>query len=71
MPACGQQVFDLKTSARLIIQFYYDNFYLVICKYSRTSITWTPKYHFNVKGIQISEFIRISELIDKMHYLAS
>ena len=27
--------------------------------------------HFNVKGVQISEFIWISELSDKMHYLAS
>ena len=27
--------------------------------------------HFNVKGVQISEFVRISELSDKIHYLAS
>ena len=26
--------------------------------------------HFNVNGVQINEFARISELSDKMHYLA-
>ena len=35
--------------------------------YSRTSIIRTPMYHFNVKGVQISEFVRISELSDKIH----
>ena len=30
--------------------------------YSRTSIIRTPVCHFNVKGVQISEFVRISEL---------
>ena len=27
--------------------------------------------HFNVKGVQISEFVWISELSDKIYYLAS
>ena len=27
--------------------------------------------HFNVKGVQISEFVRISALSNKIHYLAS
>ena len=39
--------------------------------YSRTSIIRTPVCHFNVKGVQINEFVRISELSDKIHYLAS
>ena len=26
--------------------------------------------HFNIKGVQISEFVRISELSDKIHCLA-
>ena len=45
-----------------------------ISKYSRTSIiiqTPVAVCHFNVKGVQISEFVRISELSDKIHYLAS
>ena len=37
--------------------------------YSRTSIIRTPVCHFNVKSVQINEFVRISELSDKMHYL--
>ena len=32
---------------------------------SRTSVIQTPVCHFNVKGVQISEFVRISELSDK------
>ena len=40
-------------------------------KYSRTSIIRTPVCHFNVTGVQINEFVRISELSDKIHYLAS
>ena len=39
--------------------------------YSRTSIIQTPVCHFNVKGVQINEFVQISELSDKIHYLAS
>ena len=39
--------------------------------YSRTSIIQTPVWHFNVKSIQINEFVRICELSDKIHYLAS
>ena len=39
--------------------------------YSRTSIIQTPLCHFNVKGVQINEFVQVSELSDKMHYLAS
>ena len=39
--------------------------------YSRTSIIQTPVCHFNVKSVQINEFVRISELSDKIHYLAS
>ena len=34
-------------------------------KYSRTSIIRTPMCHFNVEGVQISEFVRISELSNK------
>ena len=40
-------------------------------KYSRNSIIRTPMCDFNVKGVQITEFFRISELSDKIHYLAS
>ena len=40
-------------------------------RYSRTSIIPTPVCHFNVKGVQINEFGRISELSGKMHYLAN
>ena len=40
-------------------------------RYSRTSIIRTPVCHFNVKSVQISEFVRISELSDKICYLAS
>ena len=39
--------------------------------YSRTSIIRTPVCHFNFKGVQINEFVRISELSDKIHFLAS
>ena len=39
--------------------------------YSRTLIIRTPMCHFNVEGVQINEFVRISELSDKIHYLAS
>ena len=39
--------------------------------YSRISIIWTPVCHVNVKGVQINEFVRISELSDKIYYLAS
>ena len=45
--------------------------YVYVCMYSRTSIIQTPVCHFNVKGVQINEFVRISELSDKIHYLAS
>ena len=34
-------------------------------EYSRTSIIRTPLCHFNVKSVQISEFVQISELSDK------
>ena len=40
-------------------------------KYSRTSIIQTPMCHLNVRGVQISEFVRISELSDQTHYLDS
>ena len=40
-------------------------------KYSRTSIIRTPVRHFNVKSVQISKLVRISEISDKIHYLAS
>ena len=33
--------------------------------YSRKSIIRTPMCHFNVKSVQISKFIRISELSNK------
>ena len=39
--------------------------------YSRTSIIRTPVCHFNVKDVQINKFVWISELSDKIHYLAS
>ena len=39
--------------------------------HSRTSIIRTPVCHFNVKSVQISEYVQISELSDKIHYLAS
>ena len=39
--------------------------------YSRTLIIQTPVCHFNVKSVQINEFVRISELSDKIHYLVS
>ena len=39
--------------------------------YSRTLIIRTPVCHFNVKGVQINEFVQISELSDKIHYLVS
>ena len=39
--------------------------------YSRTSIIRTPVCYYDVKGIQINEFVQISELSDKMYYLAS
>ena len=47
---------------------------MYICIYNRTSIIQTPNKsmcHLNVNGVQISEFVRISELSDKIHYLAS
>ena len=40
-----------------------------IIQYIRTSIIWTPVYHFNVKGVKINEFVSISGLSDKIHYL--
>ena len=48
-------------------------YYVGMHTYSRHSIIRTPIYmcHFNVKGVQINEFIWISELSDKIHYLAS
>ena len=39
--------------------------------YSRSSIIRTPVCHFNVKGVQINEIVWISELSNKIHYLAS
>ena len=39
--------------------------------YSRTLIIRTPVCHFNINSVQINEFVRISELSDKIHYLAS
>ena len=42
-----------------------------ILQYSRTSIIRTLVCHFNDKGVQINEFVWISELSDKIHYLAS
>ena len=38
-------------------------------QYSRTSIIQTPVCHYNAKGVQINEFVRISELSGKIHYL--
>ena len=51
-----------------LIEHTYDQLF---CIYSRTSIIRTPVGHFNVKGVQMNEFVRISELSDKIHYLAS
>ena len=45
--------------------------YVCMCMYSRTSIIRTPLCHFHVKGVQISEFVQMSELSDKIRYLAS
>ena len=45
--------------------------YVYVCMYSRTSIIQTPVCHLNVKSVQINEFVWISELSDKMYYLAS
>ena len=39
--------------------------------YSKTSIIQTPVCHFYVKSVQVNEFVRMSELSDKIHYLAS
>ena len=39
--------------------------------YSRTSIIRTPLCHFNVKGVQINEFVWISEISDKIIILFS
>ena len=30
-----------------------------------------PLCHFNVKSVQINEFVQLRELSDKIHYLAS
>ena len=38
--------------------------------HSRSLIIPTPVCHFNVKSVQISEFVRTSELSDKIYYLA-
>ena len=54
-----------------ILQYIYYYYYYYIYIYSRTSIIRTPVCHFNVNSVQISEFVRISELSDKIHYLAS
>ena len=35
-------------------------------EYSRTSIIRTPVCHFNVKSVQINEFVRMSEISDKI-----
>ena len=43
----------------------------LLCNYSRTSIIRTPVCHFNVKSVQINEFVLLSELSNKIHYLAS
>ena len=44
---------------------------LMISIYIRTLIIQTPTCHFNVKGVQTREFVQISELSGKIHYLAS
>ena len=49
----------------------YIIYYMTICMYSRTSIIRTPVCHFNVKSVQINEFVQMSELSDKIHYLAT
>ena len=51
--------------------YVYIYIYIYIYIYSRTSIIRTPVCHLDVKGGQINEFVWISELSDKMHYLAS
>ena len=53
------------------LQQHKDDKCLLTWKYSRTSIIQIPVCHFNVKGVQINEFIQVSELSDKIHYLAS
>ena len=42
-----------------------------LLQYSRTLIIGTPVRHFYVKSAQINEFVRMSELSDQIHYLAS
>ena len=51
--------------------YHYIYIYIYIYIYSRTSIIQTPLCHVNVKGVQINEFVQVSELSDKIHYLAS
>ena len=45
--------------------YIYIYIYIYIHIYSRTSIIRIPLCHFNVKSVQISEFVRISELSNK------
>ena len=65
----------LKTETRLLNLFFHlgnrSPYKCTQCRYSRTSIIRTPVCHFNVKGVQINEFVWISKLSDKIHYLAS
>ena len=62
-------IFKYFTTTRNAYKIQHLYIYVYIC--SRTSIIRTPVCHFKVKGVQINEFVRISELSDKIHYLAS
>ena len=42
-----------------------------LASYGRTSIIRILVCHFNVRSVQISKFVQISELSDKIHFLAS
>ena len=62
---------ETQQNSNLLIEILTSYLYVYIYIYSRTPIIRTPVCHFNIKGVQINEFVRISELSDKIHYLAS
>ena len=64
------------TLPKLICTFSLHQLTMTINWYSRTLIIRTPMCIFNVKifnvkGVQISEFVPISKLSGRIHYLAS
>ena len=51
---------------------YYQEFIILFLKKSTVGPRLSEHLcHFNAKGDQINEFVRISELSDNIHYLAS